>query len=260
MKGTGSIHPTAILSTRAILGENVSIGPYTIVYDSVFIGANSSIGPGCIIGEPVASYYDNPDYHNSELKIGNNALIRSGTVIYSGSTIGDHFETGHRATIRENTRIGNHVRAGINADIQADCEIGDYTRLHSSVHIGQFSKIGNFVWIFPFTVLTNDPHPPSEKVAGVMIEDFAVVGAHVVLLPGVRVASNSLIGAGSVVYRDVPEGFVMAGNPARKILTVDQLRDQETGESHYPWPERFDRGMPWKGIGFKTWDAKRRKT
>jgi hypothetical protein len=119
----------------------------------------------------------------------------------------------------------------------------------------EFSLIGNFVWLFPFVVLTNDPHPPSEAVEGVKISDYAVIGTKSVLLPGIHIESHALVGAGSVVYHDVPAGCVVAGNPARRITTIDQLKDRVTGEPAYPWPEHFNRGMPWQEVGFQAWIA-----
>ena len=254
----GRINPTAIISGKAVLGNNVTVGPYSIIYDYVNIGSNSIIGPQCIIGEPIASYYSDYSYQNASLEIGENALLRSGTIVYAGSKVGDYFETGHRVTVRENTHIGHHTRVGNYSDIMGHCNIGDYVRIHSSVHIGPLSKIGDFVWIYPFSVLTNDPHPPSERMIGVTIDEFAVIGAHSVLLPGIRVETNSVVGAGSVVYRDVIAGAVVAGNPARKFADISQIRDDITGNLLYPWPEHFDRGMPWKDIGFKAWELLRR--
>jgi UDP-3-O-[3-hydroxymyristoyl] glucosamine N-acyltransferase len=68
------------------------------------------------------------------------------------------------------------------SDLQGHCEIGDYVRFHSNVHIGQKSKIGNFVWIFPYVVLTNDPYPPSNNLVGVTVHDFAAIATMSVIL------------------------------------------------------------------------------
>ena len=255
----GKIHPTVLISESSVLGDNVTVGANTIIYDNVRIGPNSVIGPQCILGEPIASFYSDGAYENTSLELGEGALLRSGTIIYSGSTIGSHFETGHRVTIREDVHIGHHARVGTYSDIQDRSKIGNYARLHSSVHIGQMSTVGDFVWIFPNTVLTNDPHPPSEDICGVTIEDYAVIGAQAVLMPGIRIGAEALIGAGSVVYRDVPQRVVVAGNPARRINTIDQIKNKVTGEYVYPWPEYFDRRMPWKDMGFKAWDLQRRE-
>src|SRR5688572_2294837 len=170
----GKIHPTAVISDKARLGANVSIGAHCIVYDNVEIGEETIVGPNSILGEPLAGYYRDEQYSNPPLTIGRNVVFRSGAIVYAGSEIGDGVQFGHRVTIRERTEIGAHARVGTLSDIQGFCTVGAYSRLHSNVHIGQKSAIGNFVWIFPYVVLTNDPQPPSNILKGVIVEDFAV--------------------------------------------------------------------------------------
>ena len=255
MKGIeiGKIHSTAIVSDKAKIGKNITIGAYVIVYDNVEIGSNVIIGPNSIIGEPIANYYKGGTYSNPKLVIGSEAIIRSGAIIYAGSTIEANFECGHRVTIRENTDIGFHTRIGTLSDIQGYCYIGNYVRIHSNVHVGQKSSIGNFVWIFPYAVLANDPHPPSNVLIGVTIEDFAVVAVKAVILPGVRVGRDAIVGAMALVRSDVPSEAVMCGNPAKQIAMIRDIRSKYTDEPPYPWCEHFERGMPWEGIGYNEW-------
>ena len=255
MKGNelARIHPSAIVSEKATLGEGVTIGAGAIVYDNVVIGDGSVVGPYCIIGEPVASFYRNEAYENPPLHIGRGALIRSHSVVYAGSTIGDRFECGHRVTIRESSTIGANCRIGTLSDIQGFCRVGDYVRLHSNVFVAQKSVLGNYVWIFPYTVLTNDPHPPSSVLYGPIVEDFAVLATMVVVLPGVRIGQDALVGAMSLVRSDVPAEAVVVGSPAKVVGTVRQIRSRESGEPVYPWREHFDRGMPWENIGYERW-------
>lgn len=255
MKGfkIGEIHPTAIISDKAKIGSNVTIGANVIIYDNVEIGNNVIIGPNSIIGEPKAGYYKNNNYSNPGLIIGSGSIIRSGAIIYAGSTIGISFECGHRVTIREETKIGHHTRIGTLSDVQGYCEIGNYVRIHSNVHIGQKSFIGNFVWIYPYAVLANDPHPPSNVLIGVTIEDFAVIAVKAVVLPGVRIGRDAMIGAMALVRSDVPSEAVMCGIPAKQIATIQDIKSKYTGEPPYPWREHFERGMPWEGIGYNEW-------
>ena len=103
------IHPTAIVSDKAHVAVNVTIGAHCIVYDNVEIGDGSIIGPNSILGEPIASYYRDEHYQNPVLTIGKNSLFRSGALVYAGSRIGDGVELGHRVTIREQTEIGAHA-------------------------------------------------------------------------------------------------------------------------------------------------------
>jgi hypothetical protein len=110
----------------------------------------------------------------------------------------------------------------------------------------QRSRIGDCVWIYPNTVLTNDPHPPSNTCLAPVIEDYAVLGASSTILPGVRVGAHSLVAAGSVVTHDVPQGVVVAGVPAKVMrLTSDiMLTGTHPLVSAYPWTRHFHRGYP----------------
>lgn len=172
------------------IGENVSIGFGTIIYPNVIIGNNSFIGPYCIIGEPKASYYQKGnlgEYKNKSTKIGENAVIRSHSIIYEDVEIGDNFVTGHRVTIREKTTIGNKCRIGTLCDLQGKISIGNFVSFHSNVHIGQMSIIEDYVWIYPFVVLTNDPYPPMGDLKGVTVRKFAQIATFSVIMPGVEI-------------------------------------------------------------------------
>jgi len=256
MKNIFGIHPTAIIGDGVSIGKNVTLGANSIVYDNVTLGDHTVIGPNCVIGEPNASIYlDSTGYRNPKLVIGSNSLIRSGTVIYAGSELGEYFECGHRVTIREEAKIGRHVRIGTLSDIQGHCEIGNYVRFHSNVHIGHKSVVKDYVWIFPYVVLTNDPHPPSETLMGVTVEEFAVIATMSVILPGVTVGRDSLVGASSMVRKDVEPETVVAGNPAKMVASIHDVKSKADGSKVYPWRETFNRGMPWQGIGYKAWRA-----
>ena len=247
------IRDNCIIEDNVVLGDNVYIDSNTIIRSDVSLGADSTVGANCIIGEYQMDFYRDRSHHAHPLNIGHNALIRSGSIIYSGSDIGDNFQTGHQVTIREKARIGNNVSVGTLSDIQGDCDIGNYVRMHSNVHIGQLSKIDDCVWIFPYVVLTNDPTPPSENMLGVHIHSFAIVATSTVVLPGIEIMSDSLVGAGSVVNRDVEPYAVVVGNPAKQCADIRDMKNKITGEKVYPWRYHFDRAMPWEGIGFDEW-------
>jgi UDP-3-O-[3-hydroxymyristoyl] glucosamine N-acyltransferase len=245
------IHP------NAKIGQGVEIGDYTIIYDNVIIGDNSIIADHCVIGEPLNSYYRNRNlYDQPETKIGANSLIRSFSIIYAGSTFGNNLNTGHHATIREFTQIGHHCSIGSYNDIQGSCEIGEYCRFHSYVNIGQKSKIGSFVFIYPFTVLTNDPTPPSNKIIGPEIGDYTQIAAQSTLLPSSKIGEHCLISAGSVVGGTFIDNSFISGSPAKRIGDLHKMPFyNEKGVRHYPWPFHFERGMPWEKTGFKKWQT-----
>jgi acetyltransferase-like isoleucine patch superfamily enzyme len=253
------------ISKTAIVREGVRIGDNVIVEDDVFIdynciirdnvhiGKGSRIGAMCILGEYCSDFYENLHNGCHPLVIGENSLVRSNTIIYGDCNIGDCFQTGHRVTIREHANIGSHVRIGTLSDIQGYCEIEDYVNMHSNVHIAQRSKIGSYVWFFPHAVTMNDPTPPSNNLIGATIEDFAVLSAYCLILPGVRVGKDALIGGGAIVTKDVDEGVVVVGNPAKAVGSVTKIKNRFTGEQVYPWRYTFSRGMPWSDSDYETW-------
>ncbi|MCR9012825.1 acyltransferase [Gabonibacter chumensis] len=242
------------ISPSAQIGKNVRIGDNTVIYDNVIIQDNVIVANDCILGEPLNIYYSEiENYNNPPTIIGNNSLIRSHTIIYAGCEIGNHFQTGHRVTIREYTRFGHHCSVGTLDDIQGYAIFGNYCRLHSNVHIGQGSKLGNFVFVYPYVIFTNDPTPPSDLCQGPIVEDYSQIATGSVLLPGIKIGRHCLIGAGSVVGKDIGDFMLALGSPAKEIKNVSQIKDRNTGTSHYPWPYHFERGMPWQGIGFEEW-------
>jgi len=244
------------ISGKAVIGKNVKIGDNTVIYDNVVIGDNSIICNDCVIGEPLNDYYYNEDYTNPETIIGNGSMIRSHTILYAGSEFGENFSTGHRVTVRENTKFGKNCRLGTVTDIQGYSTFGDYCWLHSNVHIGQQSKIGNFVFIYPYVVFTNDPTPPSNTCIGATIGDFSQIAVGTVLLPQTEIGRHCLVGAQSLVGGKFEDYSLVVGNPAKRIKDVRELKSKSTGLSHYPWPQNFDRGMPWSKEGFENWKIK----
>lgn len=243
------IHHTAIISNNSRIGVNVEIGAYSIIHDNVIIEENTIIGSYCEIGIPTTLA------KKQQLLIGKESNIRSKATIYIGSEIGNNLQTGHGIGIRENSIIGTNVQLGNRTDIQGDCTIGDYTKMHADVHVGKLSIIGKYCWLFPEVLLTNDPTPPSSDLLGITIEDYVVVAAKALLMPGTTLKSGCVIAAGALINMDIPEGKLAQGSPAKIICNANILRlKSDIRIKAYPWYKRFFRGYPkevvlkWKEI------------
>ena len=232
-------HPSAIISPKANIGQHVKIGAFTIIHDNVEIGDFTEIGSHCELGIETALSDGSP------LKIGAHSTIRSHSIFYEGSSFAERLVTGHRVTVREGTRAGLNLQIGTLSDVQGDCQIGDYVRFHSNVHIGKKSLVGNFVWIFPYVVLTNDPTPPSTCLLGCEIGDYSAIATMSVILPGVKVGKHCLVGAHACVGKDVPDGMIAAGVPAKTLGPTSNIKLRDgSGISAYPWTQHFTRGYP----------------
>ena len=193
-----------------------------MIHPNVSIGEGTYVHEGAIVGE--APRGKQP----GELKtvIGAGGVIRSGTVIYAGSVIGDRFNSGHGALVREDNVIGDDCSVGTNAVLEAGNRIGSGTRIHSGCFL-EHVTLGARVFLGPHVVFTDDPHPMCPRyldcVLGATVEDDVSIGANATILPGIRIGAGSLIGAGSVVTKSVEAGIVVAGNPAVRVKDVDQL-------------------------------------
>jgi len=164
----------------------------------------------------------------ADLEIGEGSVLRSGTVIYAGSTIGARFQTGHNTVVREENVLGDDVWLWSNSIIDYGCQIGDRVRIHSNVYIPQYTVLEDDVFVGPGCTFANDRFPGCPEAKRVMrgptLERGVQVGVNTTILPGVRIGRFSLIGSGSVVTRDVPSESVIWGNPAVVHKSIESVQ------------------------------------
>jgi UDP-2-acetamido-3-amino-2,3-dideoxy-glucuronate N-acetyltransferase len=139
-------------------------------------------------------------------KIGIGTTVWQFTVILSGAQIGSN------CNINCHTFIENDVIIGNNVTIKSGVFLWDGLRIEDDVFIG------------PNVTFTNDKYPRSkqypEKYQSTIIENHASIGAGSVILGGVRIGANSIVGAGSVVTKDIQAGEIWFGNPARFVKKI----------------------------------------
>ena len=190
----------------------IKVASTAIIHPGVKLGENTIIEDYCIIGLSFKGM------KNEKTIIGDNATIRAGTYIYAGNQIGENFQTGNKANIRELNIIGNDVSVGTLSVIEHHVSIANGVRIHSQAFIPEYSILDKESWIGPNVVLTNVKYPThphaKDNISGVHIKEKAIIGANSTILPGVTVGSGSLIGAGSTVAKDVPESVIILGKSA----------------------------------------------
>ncbi len=149
------------------------------------------------------------------------ALLGHGSVIWAGAVILEGASLGLACVVGNGAFIGRH------------CRLGDGTRLQAGAYLSDNTHVGSHVAIGPHVVVADVARPnlvdrTQEVRAPATIEDRAVLGANCTILPGVTVHEGACVGAGAVVTKDVPAGWTVVGNPARRLLVPSVTPSRET--------------------------------
>ena len=220
--------------------------PGVQIYPGVEIGEGATLEPPIVLGKPPRG----KEPGELRLVIGPGAVIRPFTTIYAGTVIGSRFQTGQGASIREDNEIGDDVSIGTNAVLEFGNRVGRGVRIHSGCFL-EMTIVEDHVFLGPHVVFTDDPHPMGcprykECIGGVTVQTLAKIGANSTLLPGIVVGARSLVGAGSVVVDSIPEGVVAAGNPAKVLKKITELKC---------YPGFFERPYVWEPYQTKREDC-----
>ena len=136
----------------------------------------------------------------------------------------------HSFTNLYGCRIGDFTRIGPFVEIQRGATVGARCKIQSHVFICDGVQIHDGVFISHGVMFVNDNRPRATRPDGafqtpndwelqpVVVEEGAAIGTGAVVLGGIRIGRNALVGAGAVVTRSVPPDTVVAGNPARPIV------------------------------------------
>ncbi len=212
------------------IGSGIWIGRNVTILGPVKIGSRCFVGDGVVIGFPckrnllgvLKDLRCEVDVDKRLVEIGDNVVLRSGCIVYEDVRIGRDVEFGHHVLVREGTEIGDGSKIGTNTVIDGFSKIGGRVSIQSNVYIPLNTVIEDHVFLGPNVVLTNDKYlmRTDYELRGPVIRRGASVGANSTVLPGVEIGVEAMVGAGSVVTKDVPSKTIVAGIPARKIGEV----------------------------------------
>ncbi len=212
-KFTPGIHPTAVISAKATLGANVSVGAYTVIEDGATIGDNTVIFPQCYIGKDVKIGKQCTLY--PQVVIREQCILKDGVILQAGAKIGsDGFGfTFHEGRHQKIPQIGNVV-IGNDVEIQSNSCI-DRAKIASTV-IGDNTKIDNLVQIgHNVTIGMSSICCAQVGVAGTTeIGNGVILAGQVGLAGHMKVGDRAQVGAQSGVMGSIPAGQTYFGYPA----------------------------------------------
>jgi len=208
-----------------------------VVLGLTVIGSGTLIEKNVIVGYPVektlrsfafSRLFDIKEYDafSKGAKIGKNCIVRSGTVIYETTTLGDKVRTGHNVLIREGSSIGEETLIGSSTKLDGTVKIGRRVKIQSNAYLPHLTVIEDNVFIAPNVCFTNDIYPQSRHLIGVTVEKNSIICANATIIAGVKIGKNAVVGAGAVVTKNVPPGSVVLGNPARVHTTREKFNEK----------------------------------
>ncbi|MGI5842577.1 MAG: DapH/DapD/GlmU-related protein [Candidatus Xenobium sp.] len=214
-----------VIGEGAILEDGVRLGSHTVVHPRTRVGSGSLVGDHAILGKlPTTASTSTlkPTGELPPLKMGPGCTVGALAVIYAGTILAEEVFVADLASIRERCRLERRVIVGRGATVENDVTIGESTKLQAEVYITALSTLEAHIFVAPAVVTTNDNYLARTEERfqhrkGCVLRSGCRIGGGAVLLPGVEIGEEAVVGAGSVVTRAVPTMKVAYGTPARVV-------------------------------------------
>jgi acetyltransferase-like isoleucine patch superfamily enzyme len=175
-------------------------------------------------------------------------MIHPKAEVYS-SDIGSSTKIWQFAVVLEGAKIGNECNINCHTLIESKALIGDRVTIKSGVFLWDGITIEDDVFVGPNVTFTNDKWPKSKNTNYQLLETIikkgSSIGANSTILCGIKIGEYALVGAGSVVTKDIPNRALVVGNPAKIIGWMN-----DNGERMKEYKNTFidNNGNPWKLI------------
>jgi len=216
------------IERNVVIGEGTRIGDNVVIHKGTYIGKNCVISDGAILGKSplkavLSAMTEIKEF--SPLVVGNGVTIGANAIIYVGTILEDRVFVGDLASIREEVTVGKKTVIGRTVVVENKVKIGSFVKIEAGVFVPQLTTIEDHCFIAPYVVMTNDNYMGRTKerfkhFAGPTVKRGARIGAGAVLLPGITIGEDAVVGAGSVVTKDVPPKIVVVGSPASYLKNV----------------------------------------
>ncbi|MBL0388011.1 N-acetyltransferase [Tumebacillus sp. ITR2] len=215
---SAKIGDSVVIEDGVILGENVTIGHHCVLLAGTKLGDNVTVGHHCVLGVRPGgnATMRTTGVSNLTLTIGSGTRIGQLVSLYTGTVIGENSFVADHASIRENVVIGPGTVIGRAAIVELNTTIGASCTIQTNAYVTGDTTIEDHVFIGPCVSMSNDKYMGAQpySLAGPTIRSGAKIGNNATLLPGVVIGKLAIVGAGSVVTRDVPDQTVVVGVPA----------------------------------------------
>jgi acetyltransferase-like isoleucine patch superfamily enzyme len=212
----GTLRPVTVRS-------GATIGPFALVHGGTMIDEQAHVEEHTVVGSPELGYAVGRIYPGAggDTTIGAGAVVRAGAILYADVQLGVNVLVGHHTLLRTGVQVGTGTQLGHHLTVERASRIGREVRCSPGSHITSSTMLADRVFLGAGVRTINDKtltwHDPHHEpiLAAPRFETGAKVGSGSVVLAGVTIGEHALIGAGSVVTRDIPAGVLAYGHPAR---------------------------------------------
>ncbi|SMC71992.1 transferase hexapeptide (six repeat-containing protein) [Lentzea albidocapillata] len=199
------------------------VGPFAVVHGGARIGEQARIEEHAVVGKPELGYAVGKlrPGTGADTVIGPGVTVRSGAVVYAEVEIGVNSLIGHHTLLRTAVQVGADTQLGHHLTVERETRIGRDVRCSPGSHITSSTVLADKVFLGAGVRTINDKtltwrDPSREPVLmAPRFEAGAKVGSGCVVMAGVTVGEKALVGAGSLVTRNIPAGALAFGHPAR---------------------------------------------